>query len=124
MRFFGRKKKEEEEEKIPVSDLSIFNSIFEKAVKKRMEESSESSRSLSTKASEAEHSDTKEKKEEKKETKPLNRDDILLEILKELRELNSNVKAMIVRMDVEREENARFRENVIELLAKQVAKPF
>ncbi len=55
---------------------------------------------------------------------PENRDEILLEILKELRELNSNVKAITVRVDADREEQREFRMRVIELLEEQVRKPF
>ncbi len=44
-----------------------------------------------------------ERREVKMEA-PKNRDEILLEILKELKELNANVKALIVRVDAEREE--------------------
>ncbi len=55
---------------------------------------------------------------------PENRDEILLEILKELRELNSNVKALTVRVDADREEQREFRIKVIELLEEQVRKPF
>ena len=124
MRFFGRKKKEEREEKIHdleemlIPDLEEILRMIQEAKetageKKQKEGAIEEIApghykvkhvASSTKASEAEHSDTKEKKEEKKEAEPLNRDEILLEILKELKELNSNVKAMIVRMDVSREE--------------------
>ena len=44
-----------------------------------------------------------ERREVKMEA-PKNRDEILLEILKELRKLNANVEALIVRVDAEREE--------------------
>ena len=55
---------------------------------------------------------------------PLSEEEILLEILKELKELNSNVKAIIARIDADREQQEAFREKVIELLIKQVKKPF
>ena len=58
------------------------------------------------------------------ERSPQDRDDILLEILKELKSLNSNVKALTVRIDTDREEARKFREKVIELLEIQVDKPF
>ncbi len=47
---------------------------------------------------------------------PENRDEILLEILKELRELNSNVKALIVKADIGRQEIRELAENIYEKL--------
>ena len=64
-----------------------------------------------------------ERREVKMEA-PKNRDEILLEILKELKELNANVKALIVRVDADREEQREFRINVIKLLEEQVDKPY
>ena len=141
MRLFGRKKEKEEkkenEKQIP-PHIDVEEIVYEffglDKSKKPIEEIAPGHYRVrhvtsGTSASEGNKGRVKEVRSEegKKETaKPenLSRDEILLEILKELKELNSNLKAVIVRMDVDREEQRKFREEVINLLGAQVAKPF
>ena len=160
MRFFGRKKKKEEKKKEiqEIPDLeeilkeigeffgkhemlegaqaeSIFEALFEKALREKMKEASGDNSieeiapghykvkhvTSGTSENRAEgkeevKSRSEEEKKEEKELKNLSRDEILLEILKELKELNSNVKALIVRMDVAREETRQLIEDATDTI--------
>ena len=58
--------------------------------------------------------------ERAKKVKPQNRDEILLEILKELRELNSNVRALIVRSDIGRQEIRELAEDIYARLKEKL----
>lgn len=100
MRFFGRKKEKEEkreerEEQFP-QEISI---------EELMKGLDEFLRELSMKKKEA------GKGEEVKKVEPKSEEEILLEILKELKELNSNVKALIIRADIGREEMRQIAED-------------
>ncbi|EDP75388.1 hypothetical protein [Hydrogenivirga sp. 128-5-R1-1] len=135
MKFFGRKKEEERvnnpsdgEKKKLSKEQEEAGKAFMKAILGDMADMiyEEEQPQEQPQAQAQETQEVKEVKgeEEKKEELPKDRDEVLIEILKELKALNSNVKAVIVRMDAEREENRQFREQVIDLLGEQVAKPF
>ena len=126
MKFFGRKKEEERREE----GTDIFKELFSggddnkiiEAVMNRNNKPTETNQEEQPQPQEqAQAQETQEVKEvkgeeEKKEELPKDRDEVLIEILKELKALNSNVKALIVRSDLQREEAKELTEYAVERL--------
>ncbi len=135
MRFFGRKKKEEkerrEERQKQSKERGAGNTYFEYEgpffkivghLENPVEEIAPGHYKVKHVTSGAGTSETgqinagevnsEERREEAMKSDPPNRDEILLEILRELKELNSNMKALIVRVDAGREEIRQLAEDM------------
>ncbi len=131
MRFF--KKKEDEDKEIKgentvndnIPEDELFHEVFRRAVSNRSLNQEEFIEQVAPgryriknpgrRLSPREGSNEKAEK-----TEPQNRDEILLEILKELEELNSNVKALIARADAGRQEIRELAEDIYARLKEKL----
>ena len=123
MRFFGKKKEEERVNNPSDGEKKKLSKEQEEAVKAFMGEILGDMANIiyeeeqTQPQAQSQAQETQEVKEVKEEELPKDRDEVLIEILKELKALNSNVKALIVRSDLQRKEAKELTKYTVERLS-------